>query len=195
MSINAGPAWARTSSKLAAKSSSWSVSQSVSQSVSVLHGSASRPQALASSASAAAAAAAAASAPRTLLMPSCSAERKRVVMFGIAVHSSAKAARSAQGMQCCLTPRSNGAPTACHQGPPAVQYIVCRRALAACRRRPLSSNVRPRIRGHKTAEFYNNAKSRSRPRRKHRFTLDVPKNGTWLACPKIARRQKQGIES
>ena len=66
-------------------------------------------------------------------------------MVSIAVHSSAKAARSAQGMQCCLTPRSSGAPTACHQGPPAVQYIFCRRALASCRRRPLSSNVRPQF--------------------------------------------------
>ena len=42
-----------------------------------------------------------------------------------------------------LTLRSSGAPTACHQGPPAgTVYIFCWRALASCRRRPLSSNVR-----------------------------------------------------
>ena len=42
-----------------------------------------------------------------------------------------------------LTLRSSGAPTACHQGPPAgTVYIFCWRALASYRRRPLSSNVR-----------------------------------------------------
>ena len=42
-----------------------------------------------------------------------------------------------------LTPRSSGAPTAGHQGPPAgTVYIFCRRALASCRWLPLSSNVR-----------------------------------------------------
>ena len=45
--------------------------------------------------------------------------------------------------QRCLTPRSSGAPTAGHQGPPAgTVYIFCQQALASCRRRPLSSNVR-----------------------------------------------------
>ena len=44
-----------------------------------------------------------------------------------------------------LTPRSSGAPTAGHQGPVrGTVYIFSARALASCRRRPLSSNVRPR---------------------------------------------------
>jgi hypothetical protein len=43
-----------------------------------------------------------------------------------------------------LTPRSKGAPTARHQGPATgTLYIVCGRALASRRRRPLTSNVRP----------------------------------------------------
>jgi hypothetical protein len=43
-----------------------------------------------------------------------------------------------------LTPRSSGAPTAGHQGPVGgTLYIFANRALASCRRRPLSSNVRP----------------------------------------------------
>ena len=45
--------------------------------------------------------------------------------------------------QCCLTPRSSGAPTAGHQRPVGgTRYIFTARALASCRRRPLSSNVR-----------------------------------------------------
>ena len=45
--------------------------------------------------------------------------------------------------QCCLTPRSSGAPTAGHQGPVGgTRHIFATRALASCRRRPLSSNVR-----------------------------------------------------
>ena len=47
--------------------------------------------------------------------------------------------------QCRLTCRSSGAPTAGHQGPPAVRSIVCRRALASRRWRPLNSNVRRRL--------------------------------------------------
>ncbi|CAD5373031.1 hypothetical protein RA210_U280006 [Rubrivivax sp. A210] len=44
-----------------------------------------------------------------------------------------------------LTPRSSGAPTAGHQGPACgTQCIFTARALASYRRRPLSSNVRPR---------------------------------------------------
>jgi hypothetical protein len=42
-----------------------------------------------------------------------------------------------------LTPRSSGAPTAGHQGPVGgTLYIFANRALASCRCRPLSSNVR-----------------------------------------------------
>ena len=42
-----------------------------------------------------------------------------------------------------LTPRSSGAPTAGHQGPAGgTRYIFANRALASCRCRPLSSNVR-----------------------------------------------------
>ena len=45
-----------------------------------------------------------------------------------------------------LTPRSSGAPTAYHQRPAGgTRYIFATRALAACRRRPLSSYVRPRM--------------------------------------------------
>ena len=44
---------------------------------------------------------------------------------------------------CDLTLRSSGAPTAGHQGPVrGTVYIFSARALASCRRRPLSSNVR-----------------------------------------------------
>ncbi len=43
----------------------------------------------------------------------------------------------------CLTPRSSGAPTACHQAPATGSvYIFRGRGLASCRRAPLSSNVR-----------------------------------------------------
>ncbi len=53
-----------------------------------------------------------------------------------ATHSVAAAER-------CLTPRSSGAPTAGHQGPAwGTRYIFPVRALASCRWRPLSSNVR-----------------------------------------------------
>ena len=45
--------------------------------------------------------------------------------------------------ECGLTPRSSGAPPAGHQGPVGgTRYIVANRALASCRRRPLTSNVR-----------------------------------------------------
>ena len=61
--------------------------------------------------------------------------------YGLPVYTQITALGRTQG----LTPRSKGAPTACHQGPAAgTRYIVCVRALASCRRRPLSSNVRRR---------------------------------------------------
>ena len=45
-----------------------------------------------------------------------------------------------------LTPRSTGAPTAGHQRPAGgTRYIFTVRALASCRRRPVTSNVRPRL--------------------------------------------------
>ena len=45
----------------------------------------------------------------------------------------------------CLTPRSSGAPTAGHQAlSGGRRYIFTSPGLASCRRRPLSSNVRPR---------------------------------------------------
>ena len=50
----------------------------------------------------------------------------------------------ASGAHGCLTPRSSGAPTAGHQRPDGgTRYIFTVRALASCRCRPLSSNVRP----------------------------------------------------
>ena len=51
---------------------------------------------------------------------------------------------SSYSARCCLTPRSSGAPTAGHQRPVGgTRYIFTARALASCRRHPLSSNVRP----------------------------------------------------
>ena len=44
----------------------------------------------------------------------------------------------------CLTLRSSGAPTAGHQARAAPWFMLHRTGLASCRRRPLSSNVRPR---------------------------------------------------
>ena len=44
---------------------------------------------------------------------------------------------------CCLTPRSSGAPTACHQARSVARYILHSPGLAASRWLPLSSNVRP----------------------------------------------------
>jgi hypothetical protein len=45
-----------------------------------------------------------------------------------------------------LTPRSTGAPTAGHQRPVGcTRYIFTARALASCRRRPVTSNVRPQL--------------------------------------------------
>jgi hypothetical protein len=44
-----------------------------------------------------------------------------------------------------ITPRSTGAPTAGHQRPVGgTRYIFTARALASCRRRPVTSNVMPR---------------------------------------------------
>jgi hypothetical protein len=50
--------------------------------------------------------------------------------------------------RCGLTPRSSGAPTAGHQARAGgTRYIFTSPGLASCRRRPLSSNVRPQARG------------------------------------------------
>ena len=86
-----------------------------------------------------------------------------------------------------LTLRSTGAPTASHQGPPAgTLYIFCRRALASCRRRPLSSNVRPRQmrdRGASTFMAMAAAATRGRqraslpPRTRHPAHQDAIRNG------------------
>jgi len=52
---------------------------------------------------------------------------------------------SAPPIACGLTPRSRGAPTARHQAlATGTVYIVCGQGLASHRRRPLTSNVRPR---------------------------------------------------
>ena len=57
------------------------------------------------------------------------------------------AARSPQFRRLGLTRRSSGAPTACHQARAGgTRYIFTSPGLASCRRRPLSSNVRPRRR-------------------------------------------------
>jgi hypothetical protein len=48
--------------------------------------------------------------------------------------------------ECRLTPRSSGAPTAGHQARSGgTRYIFANPGLASCRRRPLSSNVRPHV--------------------------------------------------
>ena len=58
--------------------------------------------------------------------------------------SHANAGLSSCSAQCCLTPRSSGAPTAGHQARSGgTRYIFASPGLASCRRRPLSSNVRP----------------------------------------------------
>ena len=57
--------------------------------------------------------------------------------------SAAKVDSPSTHAKCGLTPRSSGAPTAGHQGPGrGTVYIFSAQALASCRRRPLSSNVR-----------------------------------------------------
>ena len=53
--------------------------------------------------------------------------------------------RAGCGRERCLTPRSSGAPTAGHQARAGgTRYIFTGPGLVACRRRPLSSNVRQR---------------------------------------------------
>jgi hypothetical protein len=53
-----------------------------------------------------------------------------------------------------ITPRSTGAPTAGRQRPVGgTRYIFTARALASCRRRPVTSNVRPRIPPVQTASI------------------------------------------
>ena len=52
-------------------------------------------------------------------------------------------AQAAEPSECGLTPRSKGAPTACHQARSGgTRYIFASPGLASCRWRPLSSNVR-----------------------------------------------------
>ena len=73
--------------------------------------------------------------------PSCSSD----VCATTQGFSGGTAALRARCHQRCLTPRSSGATTACHQAPATgTVYIFCGRGLASCRRRPLSSNVRQR---------------------------------------------------
>ena len=61
--------------------------------------------------------------------------------FPLSEQSHGSAISGVQG----LTPQSSGAPTACHLAPATgTVYIFCIAGLAACRCRPLSSNVRPR---------------------------------------------------
>ena len=56
----------------------------------------------------------------------------------------AAAATASASATCGLTPRSSGAPTAGHQARAGgTRYIFTGPCLASCRRRPLSSNVRP----------------------------------------------------
>ena len=58
-----------------------------------------------------------------------------------------------------LTPRSSGAPTAGHQRPAGgTRYIFTARALASCRCRPLSSNVRLRKTRLRLAALASNSK-------------------------------------
>ena len=71
------------------------------------------------------------------------AERPAIVVLRQSQRSRRHAARLSATAQCCLTPRSSGAPTAGHQRPAGgTRYIFTVRALASCRCRPLSSNVR-----------------------------------------------------
>jgi hypothetical protein len=72
----------------------------------------------------------------------CSAERFAHVALDQKLQNPSSTAYRAHRR---LTHRSSGAPTAGHQGPATGRlYIICGRALASCRCRPLSSNVRRR---------------------------------------------------
>ena len=71
----------------------------------------------------------------------------------------------ASGAHGCLTPRSSGAPTAGRQARSGgTRYIFASPGLASCRRRPLSSNVRP----HNTI---NCARSWSYTQKRYAFRL------------------------
>ena len=66
-------------------------------------------------------------------------------LVAIARGSGASLPRHQGYRECGLTPRSSGAPTACHAGHQALGLRPILRLLSSvtCRRRPLSSNVRP----------------------------------------------------
>jgi hypothetical protein len=74
----------------------------------------------------------------------CSAERDAPAARHGEQLSLGKRSARRQPAQRCLTPRSSGAPTAGHQARAGgTVYIFTGPGLASCRRRPLSSNVRP----------------------------------------------------
>lgn len=82
----------------------------------------------------------------------------------------AKALPSEPKKRCSLTPRSSGAPTACHQAPATGPvYILRGRGLASCRRAPLSSNVRQ----HNQAVAARNASKVKRAARVHPMSEDT----------------------
>ena len=89
----------------------------------------------------------AAAAPNTEPARAVGAERKAVKLAGKSITPSCSAPSIALGTWShrCLTPRSTGAPTAGHQAlAGGTRYIFTSPGLASCRRRPVTSNVRPR---------------------------------------------------
>ena len=72
-----------------------------------------------------------------------SAERPAILVLRQSHLPRSHASGFSAAVQCCLTPRSSRAPTACHAGPVGgTQYIFASPGLASCRWLRLSSNVR-----------------------------------------------------
>ena len=103
-----------------------------------------------------------------------------------------------------LTLRSSGAPTACHQGPPAgTVYIFCCPGLASCRCRPLSSNVRPQhtsltksvaIRMRRFRASANSAQFGQPGRRQMRSRFSRSSRPSCLGTSKASQLRSQGID-
>ena len=88
----------------------------------------------------------AAATPNTKPAKAVGGKREAVKLAGQSVTPCGAAPCIALGTQShrCLTPRSTGAPTAGHQAQAGgTRYIFTGPGLASCRRRPVTSNVRP----------------------------------------------------
>ncbi len=80
------------------------------------------------------------------------APRAPALGIGLGVQSGHQVGRPP--LQRCLTPRSNGPPTACHLGREAVLSIIGLAAKASHRWRPFNSNVRPHSSSMKVFEAF-----------------------------------------